>query len=110
MVKRKACPCLTDQLGVNRVGLLPSRWTSGVPRSTGIVRPGEPVRFVPRPNVSPYSITSSASSCIEIGHSIPSVLAVFILMTNSNFVGCLTGRSAGLLALEDPASRTPVSR
>ena len=26
----------------------------------------------------------------------PSALAVFILMTNRNFVSCMTGRSAGL--------------
>jgi len=41
-----------------------------------------------------YSITSSASICIEIGTSIPSALAVFMLMTSSNLVGCMTGRSA----------------
>jgi len=34
-----------------------------------------------------YSITSSASICIETGTSIPSALAVFKLMTSSNFVG-----------------------
>src|SRR5262245_46190462 len=35
-----------------------------------------------------HSITSSASNCIELGTVRPSALAVFILMTNSNFVGC----------------------
>ena len=29
----------------------------------------------------------------------PSALAVFMLITNSNFVGCSTGRSAGLVPL-----------
>jgi hypothetical protein len=40
-----------------------------------------------------YSITSSASICIEIGTSIPSALAVFMLMTSSNLVGTCTGSS-----------------
>src|SRR5262249_8798691 len=46
-----------------------------------------------------YSITSStlASSCG--GTSRPSALAVCRLMTNSNFVDCSTGRSAGLAPL-----------
>jgi hypothetical protein len=66
MVKPKACPCLTDQLGVNRVGLLPSRWTSGVARSTDIVRPGEPVRFVPRAKVS-GSFRRTEDGVISIG-------------------------------------------
>ena len=30
------------------------------------------------------------------GYCHPSALAVFRLMTNSNFVGCSTGKSAGL--------------
>jgi len=44
-------------------------------------------------------MTSSASICIEIGTSIPSALAVFMLMTSSNLVGCMTGRSAGFSPL-----------
>ncbi len=43
----------------------------------------------------PYSITSSASNCIETGTSMPSALAVFKLMIGSNLVGRSTGRSAG---------------
>ena len=42
-----------------------------------------------------YSITSSASNCIELGIVGPSVLAVPRLMTNSNLVGCSTGMSPG---------------
>ena len=57
-----------------------------------------------------YSMTSSASICVEIGTSIPSSLAVFILMTNSNFVGCLTGRSAGFSPLRTRPARIPASR
>ena len=46
-----------------------------------------------------HSITSSASNCMELGIARPSALAVFRLMTNSNLVGCMTGRSAGLSPL-----------
>src|ERR1700737_1510079 len=46
-----------------------------------------------------YSITSSASNCIELDTMRPSVLAAFRLMTSSNLVGCSTGKSAGLAPL-----------
>ena len=52
-----------------------------------------------RTNVCPQSITSSASICIEVGTSMPSALAVFMLMTSSNLVDCWTGRSAGFSPL-----------
>jgi hypothetical protein len=42
-----------------------------------------------------YSITSSASNCIEIGTSMPSAFAVLRLITNSNLVGWSTGKLAG---------------
>jgi hypothetical protein len=42
-----------------------------------------------------HSITSSARVSSDSGTSIPSALAVFILMTNAKWVGCSTGRSAG---------------
>jgi hypothetical protein len=57
-----------------------------------------------------YSITSSASICIETGTSIPSALAVFKLMTSSNFVGCSTGRSAGFLPIRIWPVRAPPCR
>jgi cyclic-di-GMP phosphodiesterase TipF (flagellum assembly factor) len=44
----------------------------------------------------PYSITSSARSRKPAGISSPSALAARPLMTNSNLLGCSTGRSAGL--------------
>src|SRR6476659_4651394 len=44
---------------------------------------------------SHHSITSSASNWIELGTSMPSALAVCMLITNSNLVDCNTGRSAG---------------
>src|SRR5712691_3578279 len=46
-----------------------------------------------------YSITSSARISRDCGIVIPRALAVLRLMTSSNFVGCSTGRSAGLAPL-----------
>jgi hypothetical protein len=43
-----------------------------------------------------HSITSSARASSEVGTLRPSVLAVFKLMTSSNFVGRSIGSSAGL--------------
>ena len=54
------------------------------------------------PNI--YSIISSARACIDGGTLIASALAVLRLMTNSNFVACTTGNSAGL----SPLSTLPV--
>src|SRR5262249_2193303 len=45
---------------------------------------------------APHSMTSSASVSRLAGISMPSALAVFRLSTNSNLVGSMTGRSAGL--------------
>src|SRR5277367_5532924 len=46
-----------------------------------------------------YSITSSAIESNPDGRVSPSDLAVFKLITNSNLVGCMTGKSAGLAPL-----------
>jgi len=46
-----------------------------------------------------YSITSSASCRSRTGTSKPSALAVLRLITNSNLVGSITGRSAGFAPL-----------
>src|SRR5262245_55717299 len=43
-----------------------------------------------------HSMTSSARAMRAFGTSNPSALAVLRLITSSNFVGCCTGRSAGL--------------
>ena len=45
---------------------------------------------------APHSITSSAPVSSEGGTERPSALAAFRLMTNSNLVGCWTGKSCGL--------------
>src|SRR5262249_1526735 len=46
-----------------------------------------------------HSITSSASASSLSGTLTPSVLAVLRVSTNSNLVGCTTGKSAGLAPL-----------
>jgi hypothetical protein len=46
-----------------------------------------------------YSITSTACASSVGGTVRPSALAVFMLITNSNLVGCSTGRSEGLVPL-----------
>src|SRR5262245_50388304 len=46
-----------------------------------------------------HSITSSASASTRSGTARPSALAVLRLSTKSNFVGCITGRSAGFSPL-----------
>src|SRR4051794_40472278 len=46
-----------------------------------------------------HSMTSSAPASSVCGTVKPSTLAVFMLMTSSNRVGCSTGRSAGLAPL-----------
>src|SRR5215468_2760432 len=48
-----------------------------------------------------HSITSSARASSVGGTSRPKVLAVWALMTSSNFDVCTTGRSAGFGALEN---------
>src|SRR4029078_7962566 len=42
-----------------------------------------------------YSMSSSARNATDCGIAKPKAFAVFRLMTNSNFVGCSTGKSAG---------------
>ncbi len=46
-----------------------------------------------------YWITSSDRCRKDCGTARPSALAVFRLMTSSNFVGCSTGRSPGFAPL-----------
>src|SRR5206468_2523715 len=59
-------------------------------------------------------ITSSARPSTDGGIVRPSAFAVLRLMTSSNFVGCSTGRSAGLVPLRIlstyPAARRPMSK
>jgi hypothetical protein len=67
-------------------------------------------RHMQRSKRRDYSITSSAAASSVAGISMPSVLAVCRLMTNSNLVGCWTGISAGFSPLRMRPTETPVWR
>src|SRR5438046_10001665 len=54
-----------------------------------------------------HSITSSARPSSVIGTVRPSILAVLRLITNSTFVDCWTGRSAGFSPLRTRPVCTP---
>src|SRR5262245_49899058 len=56
---------------------------------------------------APHSITSSASARSLSGISSPSAFAVPRLITNSNLVGCMTGRLAGFSPLRMRPAYTP---
>src|SRR5262245_18099416 len=49
--------------------------------------------------IAAYSVKSSASESIDAGIVRPTALAAVRLMTNSNLVGCWTGRLAGFSPL-----------
>src|SRR5262249_56331399 len=53
---------------------------------------------------TPHSITSSDSASNLSGISRPSAFAVWRLITNSNLVGCSTGKSAGLAPFRIPST------
>ena len=53
-----------------------------------------------------YSMTSSARTRTSSGTSRPSALAVLMLIMNSIFVGCSTGRSPGFAPLRTLATMT----
>src|SRR5262245_33604699 len=59
---------------------------------------------------SPHSITSSASASSLSGTSRPIAFAVLRLITNSNLVGWVTGRSAGFVPLRMRPAYTPAWR
>jgi hypothetical protein len=77
------------------------RTMSALPPKADMDQQGCDVRFVPKAVVSRcskrrcYSTTSSARPSSEIGRVMPSALAVLRLRTNSTFVDCWTGKSAG---------------
>src|SRR6266702_8729581 len=57
-----------------------------------------------------HSSTSSARASIVGGMVRPRALAVLRLMTSSNFVGCSTGRSAGLAPLRILSTKNAARR
>src|SRR5262245_60656763 len=52
---------------------------------------------------SHHSITSSAIASSPGGTASPNAFAVFMLITSTNLVGCITGRSGWLVAFENAA-------
>src|SRR5262249_48636300 len=91
------------------VGIAPAHHGGKPPHALGLLRPRRerPRRRCAaeqRDELAPFhrcnhSITSSARASSVGGTSRPSALAVARLMTNSNLVGCITGRSDGLTPL-----------
>src|SRR5262249_54077052 len=57
-----------------------------------------------------HRITSSAKIRSDGGIVIPRACAVFRLITSSNFVGCSTGRSAGVAPLRSLSTKTAARR
>src|SRR5262245_48359373 len=57
------------------------------------------VRFGPKADIGPYSITSLACASSAGGTVMPSAFAVLRLITNSYLVDACTGRSAGFSPL-----------
>jgi hypothetical protein len=73
---------------------------SALPAKADMCSATKDVRFVPIADISlHHSITASAVVNSDGGIVRPSVFAVFRLITNSNFTGCTTGRSAGFSPL-----------
>ena len=62
-------------------------------------RPVPAIQISRRQSLAVYSITVSARNRIEFGIFTLSALAVFMLITNSNFVGCSIGMSPGFVPL-----------
>jgi len=80
------------------------RCTTALPPEADVHARSCYVAFVPISDICStancdYSITSSARASSVGGTSRPSALAVFKLMTKSNFVASTTGKSAGLAPL-----------
>src|SRR5262249_52919438 len=83
-------------------------WHRGLLR-TRRERPADRRAAEQRDELAPpdHSITSSPGNWIALGTSRSSALAVCRLMTNSNLVDCMTGRSAGFAPLRIWPHMTP---
>jgi hypothetical protein len=95
------------RFGVIRVGSTryrPSRYVRFAPIATKFGRCGETSfsaisGLMHCSKKSSYSITSLAAACSVSGTVRPSAFAVFKLITRSNLVICITGKSPGLAPL-----------
>ena len=102
---RQAC---LIQRGMSALGqkqtFAPQKVMSALPPIADMCSATRDVRFGPIADIGTnlhvgYSITSSARAS-SIGKMVrPRAFAVLRLMTSSNFVGCVMGRSAGLAPL-----------
>ena len=83
--------------GSRRVGLTRIRLDTGLVDGLKVLDPERSIREAAVSNRSkarPYSITSSARASSAGGTVRPSALAVLRFIASSNFVACMTGRSA----------------
>ena len=75
---------------------------SALPPKADMCSATRDVRFVPIADITPLIRSPRRRAPISVGGTLrPSALAVLRLITSSYLVGACTGRSAGLLALED---------
>src|SRR5262245_60201110 len=79
------------------------RVMSALPPKADLCGATRGVRWAKSGHQLPYSITSSARAMSVGGKVRARLLAVERLMDRANLVGCITGRSEGLLALENAA-------
>ena len=85
--------------GVEPGAECPERWVIGRRRAPGEADSRTRRSWPRRSSTVFYSMTWSARPSTDGGIVRPSALAVFRLMTSSNFVGCSTGRLAGFAPL-----------
>jgi hypothetical protein len=106
-MRRLISPCAKGISGPEKFGRHPKKTfaTLSPQKRTEVGHRAMSVSCHERKRPSPHSITSSASDIRLSEILTPSALAVFKLMTSSNFVGCKTGRSAGCAPLTMRAVR-----
>ena len=81
----------------DRKSRLPQKVMSALPPIADMCTAPVHVRFGPKADIGNYSIASSARASSVGGTVRLSALAVFRLITSSNFVARSTGKSAGLV-------------
>ena len=78
----------------------PHKVMSALPPKADMCGATSNVRFGPKADIGLHSISSSVSAMSVEGMVNPSFLAVLRLITNSNLIGCSTGKSEGLAPLK----------
>ena len=77
----------------------PHKVMSALPPKADMCGAASDVRYWPKADIAPYSITTSAVASSAGDIASPSALAVLKFITSSYFVGACTGRSAGFSPL-----------